>query len=248
MLFRTLFYHFKISFSYFVVLLISVKSNADVIQVECKHVDSSCDAEDVDLSKKTFGQKFSFSASQENKEKISEISFRKCGRVAHVPSNLFHEIPKLTKLWIKDSDIPILRNKLFGSQFSRILGLDLRFDNIRTIEDQAFTELTDLVDINLENNELKSLNSKLFAENRKLEYIILLNNKIKFIEPGTFRNLIELIWIDHSLNECFDQQIGCHQHCPGKRNQADIDQKLQRCYDNYKASSDSLNEGEIDVH
>jgi hypothetical protein len=95
----------------------------------------------------------------------------------------------------------------------------------------------------LEKNEIKSLTAKLFERNRQLKAIYLTLNKIKVIESQVFKNLDHLEVVGLYGNECFGRDIGCS-GCNSRINHWELDQKLQFCYNNYKANFDLLNEGE----
>jgi hypothetical protein len=190
-----------------------LKCNYDYYGYRC------CTVYNVDLSLKTIGANFTFIGSQKQKQAITEIRFRNIGRVAHLPRNLFEELPKLDELTIWASDIPILRNNFFKPEFNKLRGLELRDGKIRIIQEYAFEHLTNL------------------------EWIDLERNRIKMIAPGTFKNLNQLTALFLWSNECTDDGIGCLD-CVEKLNQTELDRKLQPCFENYKTSSNLLNEGE----
>jgi hypothetical protein len=203
-----------------------------------------CYFENVDLTKKTSNETFTFSASQEQKKNTTRIRFERIGRVAHVPQNLVEELPKLIGLEIWRSEIPIVKNDLFGPQFSQIEKLDLGANKIKIIEDQAFQHLSNLKEIYLYMNEIRSLSSGVFKNNRKLKEIILWDNKIKMIAPDTFQSLNQLIHVHLDGNDgCINKLIGCRD-CDSKINRTDLNRELQDCYDIHKKSSNLLNDGE----
>jgi hypothetical protein len=194
--------------------------SVDGVELKCRYdfVDHRCRVYRADLSLKTIGSNFTFSGTQEKKE-TTVIAFLDSGRVAHFPRNLFKEFPKLNELSIWSSDIPILRNNFFKPEFSKLRKLQLVTNKIRIIQENAFEHLTNL------------------------EWIDLQYNRIKMIAPGTFRNLHQLKVVDLWQNECINAYIGCRD-CDRKLNQTELDLKLQPCFDNYKKSSNLLNEGE----
>jgi hypothetical protein len=227
--------------------LVQCGAEADQL-VECYYYgdydgdDYGCQVHNVDLSKKTRSEKFTFSGTQEQKKNTTEIHFEESGRVAHVPRNLHEEFPKLTKLWITRSEIPIVKNNLFGPEFSWIKGLSLRENKIQIIEEEAFKHLQNLERIYLYYNQIQSLNAKVFQNNRKLEKIWIWKNKIKMIAPETFRHLNQLEWVELEWNDCVNKEIGCS-WC-NKIDHTKLNRDLHACYENHKKSSDLLNEGE----
>jgi hypothetical protein len=219
-------------------------NDVKAIQLGCKYSFGRCDVVVADFTKGTIGESFSFSGSQREKQQATWIKFSGIGRVVHLPQNLFLEFQKLSGLSVRSSEIPLVKTNLFPSQFDRIQQLHLISDGIKTIEEQAFARLINLIEIYLERNEIKSLTSKLFENNRQLKVINLSENQIKQIESEVFKNLNQLEFVGLYGNECFDQDIGCYGAC--KINHLELDHILQSCYDNYKSRSDFLDKGEFE--
>jgi hypothetical protein len=240
---------FFVTFRLFVIFCILVRFGAEADQVvKCDHGypdygGYGCLVRNVDLSKKTANDKFSFSGSQEQKKNITWIWFQESGRVAHVPQNLAQEFPNLTELQILDSEIPIVKNNLLGPQFSWIKGLYLSDNKIQIVEEGAFKHLHNLVVISLSRNQIRSLSPKVFQNNRKLKLIGINWNKIKTIAPETFQNLNQLEGVDLDGNDCVDKGIGWFD-CDTKTVHTELNRALHACFENHKKSSDLLNEGE----
>jgi Leucine-rich repeat (LRR) protein len=239
---------FFVTFRLFVIFYILVRFGAEADQVvECDYdygVYHRCEVDNVDLSKKTLNEKISFSGTQEQKKNITWIWFEEIGRVAHVPQNLREEFPSLNKLWISDSEIPIVKNNLFGPEFSRIEDLYLGNNKIQIVEGQAFKHLHNLVWISLPNNQIQSLSAKVFQNNSKLKQIVLHRNKIKIIAPETFQHLNQLEFVRLDGNDCVNKEIGCWWNCDTKIDHTELNRDLHACFENHKKSSDLLNEGE----
>jgi hypothetical protein len=105
------------------------------------------------------------------------------------------------------------------------------------IEENAFAELTDLVELDLSQNKLRSLRKNLFQNNPKLHLIDLRDNQINAIEPQTFRDLNKLKLVYASGNECADH-TDCITNC-------ELNKLLRRCYENYGKALKSLKRGII---
>jgi Leucine-rich repeat (LRR) protein len=237
---------FFVTFRLFINFCILAQFGAEADQLVCAYryvLGHRCHVDNVDLSKKTLIEKFSFSGTQEQKKNPTLIWFQESGRVAHVPQNLVEEFPKLTQLVIADSEIPIVKNNLLGPQFSRIEKLNLYNNKIQIVEEQAFKHLHNLVWIRLSRNQIKSLSPKVFENNRKLKEICIWSNKIKMIAPETFQHLNQLTRVDLEWNDCVNKHIGCYV-CDTKIDHAELNSNLHACYENHKKSSDLLNEGE----
>ncbi len=216
--------------------------------MECRYAeflsDHWCIVESADLSSKTIDASFTFSGTQEQKQKQTRITFLSSGRVAHLPRNIIEEFPKLNVLEIQRSDIPILRNDFFTPEFSKLQVIALSFNHIKIIEENVFGLLPDLKEIDLHENEIKSLPANLFLNNRNLQEINLMNNKIMMIHPGTFKNLNQLIRVDLEGNECIERDFVCP-FCDKKLSlTSELHHYLQPCYENHAKSLNLLNEGE----
>jgi Leucine-rich repeat (LRR) protein len=240
---------FFVTFRLFDIFFILVQCGAEADQVlECEYfyfgdAGYGCKVRNVDLSKKTLSDKFSFTGTQEEKKNATWIWFQGIGRVTHVPQNLREEFPKLSRLWIEWSEIPIVKNNLLGPQFSRIEKLNLYLNKIQIVEDGAFQHLHNLVKIYLHKNQIQSLSAGVFQNNRKLKGIWMRKNKIKMIAPETFQHLNQLKYVELEENDCVDNWIGCW-GCNTKIDQTELNSDLHACYENHKKSSDLLNEGE----
>ncbi len=227
---------FDFFFRIFIIFSIFLQPSVNGIQFNCDYdkTGEKCKIDKLDLSKSTFGTNFTLPGSKYQKT-VQFIEFWSSGKVAHLPLNLEQVFPKLEHFRIQDSDIPILRNNLFGPQFYWIEHLYLRNNGIRMIEDNAFTELTDLVELDLSQNKLKSLSKNLFQSNPKLYLIDLSDNQINVIEPQIFKHLYRLQMVDARGNDCNDD-TSCIANC-------DLDKSLRRCYENYGKALKSLNRG-----
>jgi hypothetical protein len=235
--------NFLISFSFFFIFSVFLESNVNGVELECSFDifgQEGCFINNADLSMKTIGASFTFSTTYQEKQRKEAIIFAQIGKVDHLPRNLLEEFPYTKQLAIFASDVPVLRNNFFKPEFSKLRKINFNWNKMRTVEERAFAHLTNLEEIGLFSNEIKSLPAKLFQNNRKLEKIHLERNKIKMIHPDTFKNMNQLKELKLNGNECIDLGIGCyHRGCP-----IHSSSELQRCYENYKISTNLLNEGE----
>ncbi len=237
---------FCFNFRFLVIYFILIQFGAEADQVlECNYAGRSggCEVRIADLSKKTVNEKFTFTGTQEQNKIATGIRFQESGRVAHLPQNLAEEFPKLTDLSIRWSEVPIVRNSMFGPQFSWIKELYLGENNIQIIEDGAFKHLPNLEEVSLFDNKIQSLGAKVFENNSKLKVIWLHDNKINMISPETCRHLNQLKSVDFEGNECFSKPIGCW-NCHANIGHTELNSNLLPCYENHKKSLYLLNEGE----
>ena len=139
-------------------------------------------------------------------------------------------------LKISNDDIiilPSLRN------FSKLIRLDLNYDGIRLVLDDAIANLASLIHLSLSHNHIIDLGSKtfeglenlsylslasnsiylidsqLFTENNvpKLTYLYLNENNIVKVEKGSFHGLSNLVLLDLSMNRIESlEKFATHSH------------------------------------
>lgn len=78
--------------------------------------------------------------------------------------------------------------------------LYLRYNRIKTVENETFSDLTKVTKLDLEKNKLTKLHIGVFTGLTSLEHLILSDNKIHRMEKGAFHGLISLTILDLSKN------------------------------------------------
>jgi hypothetical protein len=233
---------FAFSFSFFVIFSIWIQSGAEAVEMLNCNYAASCYVYEADFTEKTISETFKFSGTLEEKENTTSIDFQYIGRVAHVPKDLVEEFPKLIDLSIWQSEIPIVKNNLFGPQFGRIKVLKLTSNKIKIIEEGAFAQLPNLVQIWLQYNEIQSLGAGVFENNRQLEIILLDENKINMISPETFQSLNQLTWVILEKNNCINKEFGCEwSSCNATIDHSELNSDLRFCYYRYKRTMELVN-------
>ena len=117
-------------------------------------------------------------------------------------SKLFYgyTFPYLVKLYIKESQVTKLKEKMFN-RFPMLQSLTMHENReLRRIESDAFSSLTNLVELDLHRNCIESINQKHFSQLNNLKSIDLYNNRIKCIEENSFSSLKNLTKLDLSVN------------------------------------------------
>jgi Leucine-rich repeat (LRR) protein len=140
-----------------------------------------------------------------NKSNATGVHFSLCHDVDFVPTQIFKEFPSIDRLGLKYSFLPILRNIVFTSEFDKIKYLLLSYNQIKTIESEAFEHLTKLKFIDLSFNKIEALKSNIFKKNRRLESVYLNNNQIKMLNTNLFHNLVKLVNLNFGGNDCADK-------------------------------------------
>jgi Leucine-rich repeat (LRR) protein len=145
----------------------------------------------LDLSIEQKEETFTFNCSNEEKLKTSAICFVCCD-IDFIPLEIFQEFPNLKLLFIRLSNLPIIKANLFTEEFIKIECLYLKDNNIQEIEEDAFSELKELKLIDLSGNEIESIRHDIFKNNLKLEMIDFTFNDIKLLNVDLFKNLVNL--------------------------------------------------------
>lgn len=213
-------------------------TSPEVYNVQCNynitnwlHV-KTCYVRGANFYSENMNAKYSFSGGYRQKKIVDVVYFECCSRINFVPLEIFKEFPKLIGIAFQDFKIPIVEERLFSDEkFSKIEYMLLDSDNIKWIEDNAFQQMSELVDIALSNNKIQSLSEKVFAHNLKLEIINLLGNQIKMIHPKVFEQLNSITELDLLRNKCINKIV------------SDIGKGLEDCYENWDEVNESMQNG-----
>jgi hypothetical protein len=114
---------------------------------------------------------FSFSGSASQKKETTVVFFQLSPSLEFIPLQIFNEFPNLNGILIERSNIPILKKGFFTKKFKTIQYLDLYYNKMQQIEQEAFINLPELKWINLGWNQIESMKINLFKNNIKLEYV-----------------------------------------------------------------------------
>lgn len=111
-----------------------------------------------------------------------------------------HKFPCLLKLKIESNRITKLEKKLFEG-FPKLQSLNISYnEELRIIDYDAFSSLTNLVNLYLHDNCIERLDYRTFSKLENLVTLNLNNNFIRSIEEHTFSNLKNLIKLDLTRN------------------------------------------------
>ena len=133
---------------------------------------------------------------------LQELSINIRNLDDEIMSELFYGLnyPYLVKLDLMYSKITKLDKELFD-RFPMLESLNITYNNeLREIDDDAFSSLTNLVYFDLRRNCIDSINHKQFSKLISLKSLNLSYNKILFIEEKSFSNLNNLANLDLSAN------------------------------------------------
>jgi Leucine-rich repeat (LRR) protein len=180
---------------------------------------------------------YGFSGTEGQKQVATAAYFELSLSVDFVPFEMFENFPKLDSIAFTKSEIPMIRNNLFGGQnFEEIKELRLNEDKIRFIENRAFVDLKKLEKIDLTNNKIRSINKQTFAHNKKLREAILTGNEIKLIHPKAFMNQKNGVFVVMFGNKCFGDEV------------FNVKRDLKTCYDNWNRAYEIIEEGKLHVN
>lgn len=110
--------------------------------------------------------------------------------VKFLPTNLLAIFPELIVISFQQCGVILVGNHFKG--FFELQYLDLAYNNIRQISNDAFDDLTILESLNLSHNRIQYFGEKTFASMKKLTTMYLNNNKIQALHPKTFNSLMNV--------------------------------------------------------
>lgn len=143
-------------------------------------------------------------AKQMEKLKLRECKFPN----DHLPARLFSKLTSLTYLLVeswndKTKGIKTLDENVF-LPLTNLVELDLVKNSIKTLPENLFQSLTKLEELLLNNNEIEILPQNLFKNNQNLQILGISWNKLKEIRVD-FRTLpeISVLWLRQ--NDCINE-------------------------------------------
>jgi Leucine-rich repeat (LRR) protein len=194
-----------------------------------------CETASIDYSANIETEKHSFSGSASKKIEVKTFEISGSLKVDFIPLDILSEFPNLNGISIVFYNLPALKSGFFKSELEKIEYLDLKGNQIETIEPNAFQHLIKLKWVLLSTNKLQALSHKLFENNPGLIYMDLRNNQINSIHPNFFDGLQKLKLVKLSGNLCIQSDIGC-ETC--LITEDDLKKELKSCFDNWKNDSD----------
>lgn len=106
-------------------------------------------------------------------------------RTKFLPRHVGKKLPNLKEFDARHCGLTILLEFYFKGMRS-LENLNLRGNQITTIEPKTFDDLVGLRFLSLHDNRIETLDRKLFVKMVNLTNIFLTSNKIKFLSPSTF--------------------------------------------------------------
>jgi hypothetical protein len=175
----------------------------------------------------------SFTGTPEQKSTTTAVYFHSSPNIDFLPKQIFDYFPNLNGILINGcTSFTTVKNGLFTEDFIPTEYLYLDYNNIETIEANAFQHLPKLKWICLAGNQIKSLPFQIFKNCPKIFAIWINNNQINSITPDFFKNLNKLQYINFNAeNECIKRNFGCNSgSC--SISQLELDSGLSTCYTN----------------
>ncbi|XP_018322079.2 chaoptin [Agrilus planipennis] len=128
-----------------------------------------------------------------------DLSFN---RIQTMPDNCFHFMKKLKILQLQDNLIDKVQKGTFqGDLHSELEIIYMSFNNLKTIQQHTFTDLSLLEQLHLDDNKIENLERRAFMNLNKLKRLNLKGNKIASISYEAFQNLPDLEDLDMSYNK-----------------------------------------------
>jgi hypothetical protein len=189
----------------------------------------------VDLSEAHKSGGHSFSGSSSEKSEATLVRFDQSNVVDFVPPEIFQEFPKLNALVIRDSNVPVVKLGLLGSEFKKLEFLAFYYSEVKTIEAGAFQELENLKHIWIMGSPIKTLKFGLFRNNLKLEIAFFYTSQISMIHPTLFDDLTHLKFVGFKYNACVNRDFGCKTCSISK---SELKSGLSNCSANCRAAQE----------
>lgn len=123
-------------------------------------------------------------------------------RLKFVARKNFIGLNKLTTLDLRFNELESIPNDAFLDLFNLEV-LTISGNLIKMLPTNAFVSLMDLRYFDASDNEIKAFDDEIFSQNSKLEEILLENNKIKKIK-SKFQKFSDIGFIDLRDNVCID--------------------------------------------
>jgi hypothetical protein len=191
-----------------------------------------CKILNADLSNNSLSESYSFTGTEQEKLETTGIYFTRCPNTVHfIPQNIATELPNLKEFLIVGSNIPTLKDNLFTKSFENLQFVSLGKNNIKEIEEHAFSKLPKLKWLGLWYNLLETIKSHIFANNLDLQFVYLNGNRIKILNVHLFKGLGKLKYFYFNSNVCVSEAFGC-ETCMDTVSQTELDNKLQPCFSN----------------
>ncbi|XP_017770923.1 PREDICTED: chaoptin isoform X2 [Nicrophorus vespilloides] len=123
-------------------------------------------------------------------------------RLKSMPDTCFHFLKKLRKLDLQDNVIEEVHKGTFqGDIHSNLEEIYLSFNQIKSIQQHTFVDLSSLEQLHLDDNVIVNLERRSFMNLENLKRLNLKGNDINTISYEAFQNLPELEDLDLAYNE-----------------------------------------------
>ncbi|XP_018571771.1 slit homolog 3 protein-like [Anoplophora glabripennis] len=132
---------------------------------------------------------------------LTIVSFNNCALEEILPV-AFRNVPKLTTIEMTFGKLKLIPKGIFNSELTPQLELlRIHHNEIDTIEDQSFYNISSLKHVQLNNNKLESWRSEWFDESTSLEIIDFSFNHLREIPSKAFINLKNMKNISFDYND-----------------------------------------------
>lgn len=135
--------------------------------------------------------------------------FNKKG-VKFLPTNLLSTFPNLILIQVYNCSVTTVNGNHFKG-LSKVESLNLPYNRIESVANDAFVDLVRLEYLGLNYNRIHSIRENAFASLKELISLRLDNNKIQTLHPNVFRSLLKIqeiflnqnkiVWLDENIFE-----------------------------------------------
>lgn len=175
-----------------------------------------------------------FSGSSQQKQSATAVKFFNAMDVVFLPENLLTEFPNLNGIILESSNLPTIKERLFGRKFKELKHIEIQKCNVAQIEANAFQYLTKLEWIRFIDNKIEGVDKPIFKNNKNLKYVDFRVNRIKRLHPDLFAGLNNLEQVLFSENNvCIDKDF-----IKSDGSFERLTRALKPCYDNCERSGE----------
>ena len=113
-----------------------------------------------------------------------------------------HDLPVISRIILRSNSITVIKNNVFQDSFAEYI--DLSYNRIYNLEDQAFSKMSRLKVLKINNNRIKSINRRLFTRSPNIVALNFARNEITTLDLNVLLLIRSIIILDLNFNKIFN--------------------------------------------
>ena len=114
----------------------------------------------------------------------------------------FHDLPEISRILLRGNSITVIKNNVFQDTFAEYI--DLSYNRIHHLEDHAFSNMSKLKVLKINNNHIKSMNRRLFTRSPNIEALNFARNEITTLDLNMLLPISFITILDVNFNKIFE--------------------------------------------